>query len=181
MNLFIESLRGNNQEGLKYYSKLIALSVRNELEDLHSNYIPNGKMKEFNTLIRKGIYDALFVLVNEHRDDFFKQFANRLKRQLPDTWEDPELEELLETKRLELEHKTDITFQSDFLNAQFACGNIYYNKISGGVHIKNSFEFIGVEGNAHKHRDKISRLLTKEGYRYQSGSFAYIKMTSSLF
>lgn len=53
MDLFIESLRQNNQEGLKYYSKLIALSVRNELEDLHPDYIPDVKMKEFNTLIRK--------------------------------------------------------------------------------------------------------------------------------
>lgn len=108
--------------------------------------------------------------------------CNRLQKQLPEYWEDPELDELLEAKRIELEQKTDMVFQSDFLNSQFACGNIYYNKITGGIHINNSFDFVGVEeGNAHKHRDKISRLLTKEGYKYQPESFGYVKMTPNLF
>jgi hypothetical protein len=41
---------------------LIALSVRNEMEDFHCKHLSDEQMKELNPIIRQGIYNMLAYL-----------------------------------------------------------------------------------------------------------------------
>jgi hypothetical protein len=41
---------------------LIAMQVRNSLEDFHVSHLSNDQMKELNRTIRQGIFDALTIL-----------------------------------------------------------------------------------------------------------------------
>jgi len=68
-----------------YFAKLLAISVRNSMEDFHSKYLSDAQMKELNPIIRNAIYTAL-VRINENMEyiEFYEQY-------IPDYWEDCEL------------------------------------------------------------------------------------------
>jgi hypothetical protein len=86
------------KRALQTWAKVIALQVRNNMEDFHCRHLNDAQMKELNPLIRKAIYEAL-------RQLFF--LKKRIKKQrlvaiqnihylfllLPDYWEDPDLSE----------------------------------------------------------------------------------------
>jgi hypothetical protein len=85
------------EESLQAWTKLIAISVRNEMEDIHAKHIPDELMPDLNRAIRRGIYLALrniFLMMNA-RDvveyDGAKAYLWFLFTTLPDYWEDTEL------------------------------------------------------------------------------------------
>ena len=85
------------EESLQAWTKLIAISVRNELENFHVQYIPDDLMPELNRTIRRGIYLALrntFLLMNAKDVPDYeraKVFLWFLFTTLPDYWEDTEM------------------------------------------------------------------------------------------
>jgi hypothetical protein len=84
-------------ESLQAWTKVIAISVRNELEDIHSRHISDDLMPDLNRAVRRGIYLALrnlFILTNaKHTDDYVR--AKVLLwfhlMSLPDYWEHTEM------------------------------------------------------------------------------------------
>lgn len=172
-NLFLKLLADNNQEGIKALSKIIAISVRNNIEDFHVEHLSDSQMKELNPLIRKGIYEALFTLANFDKNLYCKEWFSYLDKCVPPYWEESELDKTLAEIRDGFSEEKIIEFKSAFLNEQFKVSNVFYNRITGCIEIKPSFEFKQVPGAAHKHRDKISSQLRKEGYVYMSSLYGY--------
>jgi hypothetical protein len=82
------------EESLQAWTKLIAISVRNEMEDFHSKHISDDLMPELNRAIRRGIYLALrnaFLLTNAQNVVDYnraKEYLWFLFMTLPDYWED---------------------------------------------------------------------------------------------
>ena len=89
--LFLQALQNSDQEGLKDFSKLIAMIVRNEMEDFHVAHLSDKQMAELNPLVRKGIYNALFALANYDTDKYFAEFIHHHGSAIPKYWEDLEL------------------------------------------------------------------------------------------
>ncbi len=85
------------EESLQAWTKLIAISVRNQMEDFHTQHISDDLMPELNRAIRRGIYLALrntFLLMNAQNVADYeraKVFLWFLFTTLPDYWEDTKL------------------------------------------------------------------------------------------
>ena len=79
------------KDSFKLHSKVLALSVRNELEDLHSDgTLPQGKMKEINTIIRDSIYSTLLLSYKaKNGDKESEKILKFLFSSIPDYWEEP--------------------------------------------------------------------------------------------
>ena len=83
---------------LQTWAKLIAMHVRNEMEDFHRKHLDDAQMKELNPIIRKAIYQTLrnlFFLKNGTKKQRLVaiQQIHFLFLTLPDYWEDPDLTE----------------------------------------------------------------------------------------
>lgn len=96
MELFLKSLIESNTEVLKFYSKIIAIGVRNEIEQFHVDYLTDAQMKELNPLIRNAIYKSLFAISNSDTNAFCRELMIMYSQCVPDYWEDPELDEHLQ-------------------------------------------------------------------------------------
>src|SRR5262249_37204518 len=83
---------------LQTWAKLLAMHVRNEMEDFHCKHLDDAQLRELNPIIRKAIYQTL-------RNLFFLKKGTKKQRlvaiqqihfvflSLPDYWEDPDLTE----------------------------------------------------------------------------------------
>ncbi|MCU0431817.1 MAG: hypothetical protein MUC87_00010 [Bacteroidia bacterium] len=176
--LFETAIRLHDQELLKYISKIVAIIVRNNMEDFHVKHLSDTQMAELNPLIRNGIYDALFALSLSGMNTFGSDFIKQAIRCIPSYWEEPVLSERLAAiaQNMKPVKENPIQFNSPFLNAEYQNGNIYEGPTTGMISIKGSYEFVLEDGiNAHRHRDKISAALRKEGYMYVASLMAYIR------
>jgi hypothetical protein len=83
---------------LQTWAKVIAMHVRNEMEDFHVQHLSDAQMKELNPIIRGAIYETLRYLY------FLRKGPNKqrlvaiqnihfLFLLLPDYWEAPDLTE----------------------------------------------------------------------------------------
>lgn len=81
-NLVIEMMTDRN-----FKAKLIAMYVRNHMEDFHADYLSDEQMKELNPLIRNAIYTAI-VDIEERRPVTSQLLYNVLL--IPEYWEDCE-------------------------------------------------------------------------------------------
>ena len=79
-----------DEEKRKYFTKFIAMVVRNNMEDFHSKNLSDKQMKELNPLIRDGIYTALSVLL-ENKDGKYDKFIKFTTGMIPTYWEEPKL------------------------------------------------------------------------------------------
>jgi len=172
---FLKAMLHNNQEAMKLYTKMVAIIVRNEMEQFHTDHIPDKLMPELNRAIRNGIYHAIFAMVNYESDDFCKGFIDYSYRLIPGYWEEPELLPEFRTLLDELSN-VPVTFESLFLNEQYESGNIYVLPGTRYLRIKGSSDFSRVtKGDGKKHLNKITSLLRKEKYRHDDCAAAYIK------
>jgi hypothetical protein len=73
------------------YAKYIAMVVRNELENFHSENLSDAQMKELNPLIRNAICTALYASENYDRFAGAKAFVDFSVKLIPRYWEEPEL------------------------------------------------------------------------------------------
>lgn len=80
----------------KQIAKLAAMTVRNAMENFHSQHLTDEQMMELNPLIRNAIATALHAMDN--RDDpTVSAYIGWTLMLIPDYWEEPELtEEFLE-------------------------------------------------------------------------------------
>lgn len=72
---------------MKYLAKVIAMGVRNNMEDFHVKNLSDAQMKELNPLVRDAIYTVL-VMINEESDKYHSELR-WLTRMIPEYWEDP--------------------------------------------------------------------------------------------
>lgn len=74
---------------------IIAMHIRNEMENYHSEYLSDEQMKELNLIIRQSTYDILNYLklasIKENRSEktVAKGVINFLIQSIPDYWELP--------------------------------------------------------------------------------------------
>jgi len=73
---------------------LIAMHVRNEMEDFHVDNLSDAQMKQLNQIIRQAIFDVVILTNEEPKTRTDKEQATRvmdwLIRMIPDYWELPD-------------------------------------------------------------------------------------------
>lgn len=72
---------------------LIAMTVRNEMEDFHCEHLSDAQMKELNPMIRNAIATALYAARNYSEDEASYEWVNFQFMLIPEYWEEPELTE----------------------------------------------------------------------------------------
>jgi len=97
---------------LQTWAKVIAMHVRNEMEDFHCEHLSDAQMKELNPILRRGIYETLrqlyFIKKGTKKQRFVAvQCVHHLLLLVPDYWEDPDLTEEKRVKEDEFA-KTDM-------------------------------------------------------------------------
>jgi hypothetical protein len=83
---------------LQAWAKVIAVHVRNEMEDFHCEHLSDAHMKELNPIVRKAIYEALRQLYflkkgTKQQRLVAAQGVHHLLLLLPKYWEDPDMTE----------------------------------------------------------------------------------------
>lgn len=71
------------------HAMIIAMQVRNALEDFHAENLTNAQMKTLNGLIRYAIYDGIVILETMGADDGAFEHFKYLLASIPDYWEVP--------------------------------------------------------------------------------------------
>ncbi len=84
------------KRALQTWAKIIAMHVRNEMEDFHCEHLSDDQMKELNPIVRKAIYQTLRLLYflkkgTKKQRLVAIQGIHHLLLLLPDYWEDPDL------------------------------------------------------------------------------------------
>lgn len=71
---------------------LIAMNVRNHMEDFHVKHLTDAQMKELNPLIRNAIYEMLQLLAEMNAGNLKAQRAVEfIWSSIPQCWESPRL------------------------------------------------------------------------------------------
>ena len=71
------------------HTLVLAMLVRNYLEDFHVAHVPDVLMKELNSSIRYAIYDAVDLLETMENDRKKQAFFGLLIASIPEYWEVP--------------------------------------------------------------------------------------------
>lgn len=80
-------------------AKIIAMEVRNSMEDFHAKHLTDDQMKELNPIVRNAIFSALVLLKHAGDKSSPKKNRNaiagvsRLLQMVPKYWEEPALSE----------------------------------------------------------------------------------------
>lgn len=171
--LFLNALLNGNREILKRFSKIIALWVRAELEDLHSEgEISQATMAKLNPLVRHAIYNSLFALAHWDKSVEAREMIKWYDKSIPDYWEDPVLIEMLSKAIPEDMNWQKPKFNSDFLTEQMELGNICFDTKRNGIIILSTSQLKSDKSKSL--REKIRASLKKEGYIYNYGGDLYI-------
>lgn len=80
-------------DSMQQLALLIAMHVRNQMEDFHVEHLSDSQMKALNPIIRQAIYDMLIMTHTEPRDKKEEQSRKKeidwLIMMIPDYWEIP--------------------------------------------------------------------------------------------
>jgi hypothetical protein len=71
-------------------AKLLAMIVRNSMEDFHAEHLSDAQMKELNPIIRNAILNGLHALGNQS-DMRVQRFLEFHEMVIPSYWEEPRL------------------------------------------------------------------------------------------
>lgn len=74
-------------------AKIIAMAVRNAMEDFHVAHLADEQMRELNPIIRNAIVTALHAIRHMNKDKASAAYVRFQERLIPDYWEQPELNE----------------------------------------------------------------------------------------
>jgi ribonuclease HIII len=77
-------------QGMKDFTKYIAIVVRNAMEDFHCKHLSDEQMKELNPIIRNAIYTALYAYDAQKQSNMSKSFVDYHFMSIPKYWEEPE-------------------------------------------------------------------------------------------
>lgn len=85
-NEVIRNLMPRGNGDIAHMAKLIAMHVRNSMEDFHTEHLSDAQMSELNPIIRNAIYEVLLAF-----DDGVKygNFIHWLDTMIPTYWEEP--------------------------------------------------------------------------------------------
>lgn len=72
---------------------IIAMIVRNEMEDFHVAHLSDAQMAELNPIIRNAVLDALHAIRNSNQNRGAKAYVNFAAALIPSYWEPPRLTE----------------------------------------------------------------------------------------
>lgn len=173
--LFLNAVSGANPEALQGFAMLIAVNVRNGMEQFHVENLSDAQMKQLNPLIRNSIYEALLAIAKSNKNINCARIVDFLFKSIPPYWEMPELEENTLAFMEGSGTEEDIIFKSAFLSQEFEKGNIIFNKLTGCLEIIHSAKFKKITLDNHSHRNKLGAALRKEGYYYRSSLLGYSK------
>jgi hypothetical protein len=92
----MKDLAKKAKKALQTWAKVIAMHVRNEMEDFHCQHLSDAQMKELNPIIRKAIYETVrqlyFLKKGTNKQRLVAiQSIHHLFLLLPDYWEAPDL------------------------------------------------------------------------------------------
>jgi hypothetical protein len=73
----------------KQHVMVVAMLVRNALEDFHVAHLSDAQMKELNRTIRYAIYNAVELIETMADDPSKSDFYTYLVEAIPDYWEIP--------------------------------------------------------------------------------------------
>jgi t-SNARE complex subunit (syntaxin) len=73
---------------LQKRTMLLAMHVRNQMEDFHSEHLDDSQMKELNQIIRQAIYEGLQLFEPQNKQAKAEEVA-WLMLMIPDYWEVP--------------------------------------------------------------------------------------------
>ncbi len=75
----------------KHLAMLIAMVIRNAMEDFHCRHLCDEQMKQLNPIIRNAVCTALHAVNNHRHCDAARRFVDFHARMIPKYWEPPEL------------------------------------------------------------------------------------------
>jgi len=180
MNQLLFAFQDTNLVVLKQVTRIIAIVVRNNMEDFHAEgNLSDKQMARLNPLIREGIFNALFAIVHSDKDDDLKKYIDYHLQSIPDYWEDPVLIDKLQAvcNKLQTANSPErkLQFKSEFLTEQYNLGNIYLAN-NGSVQLLGAFDFKDVDYDYRKsHKNKLTYQLRREGYQYSYYHVGYVR------
>lgn len=72
---------------------LIAMYIRNEMEDFHCQHLSDAQMRELNPIIRNAIATAFYMLRSYGVDEVSTKTLNFQDMLIPKYWEEPQITE----------------------------------------------------------------------------------------
>lgn len=87
----MSSMEPELDDATQEFAKLIAIVVRNAMEDFHCEHLSDEQMRTLNPLIRNAIATALHAFNHYDREDAARRFLDHQGRCIPSYWEAPEL------------------------------------------------------------------------------------------
>ena len=72
-------------------SLVLAMIVRNAMEDFHVKHVEDAQMKELNTIVRNAILTGLHAFEFRDISEVARSFVDGQVAQIPKYWETPEL------------------------------------------------------------------------------------------
>jgi hypothetical protein len=69
---------------------VLAIIIRNAMEDFHVQHLTDEQMRELNPIIRNAIYTGLQALTHYDISEGSRSFIDHHRRQIPGYWESPE-------------------------------------------------------------------------------------------
>ena len=78
------------------YAMVLAMQVRNAMEDFHAEHLTDTQMNELNPIIRQALYDAV-LMINDNKDPNSVKDFEFLVSMIPDDWEIPGSDEEMQS------------------------------------------------------------------------------------
>jgi hypothetical protein len=75
----------------RHLANVIAMVIRNAMQDFHVKHLSDGQMRGLNPIIRNAVYTALQALDDAPRSENARQFLGFHAAMIPSYWEPPEL------------------------------------------------------------------------------------------
>jgi len=72
-------------------AKLIAIVMRNALEDFHVQHLTDAQMKELNPILRDAALTSVYMLKHSYRSKRMQSVMGWSFACIPDYWEEPKL------------------------------------------------------------------------------------------
>ena len=79
------------KEDTQFMAMVVAMAVRNAMENFHCQHLSDAQMQELNPIIRNAICTALYAMKNYEVSEKARAYIDFQSRSIPSYWEQPEL------------------------------------------------------------------------------------------
>ncbi|MDF2048053.1 hypothetical protein [Microbacterium sp. Kw_RZR3] len=80
------------------HAMLLAMQIRNAMEDLHVRHLSDAQMAELNRITRQALYDGIAMMENDDDPNFMRN-RSYLISMIPDHWEIPGQDEDMQDRK----------------------------------------------------------------------------------